>query len=365
MCIRDSAKDELYERLRGPAVNMKILATAFAAKKYKGSGRHEPTLMAIDFGKGRIFHSTLGHATYSCECAGFITTFLRGTEWAATSKVTIPVPDNYPTADKSSSVKFEVAPVKNAAAQPAAAGNWGHLTGQLFVKGKAPENEPEDVGNNKDKAVCLVNGKPPLDDAVVVGSVNELRDVYVMMYTGRGANVPAKFHPSYDKQKDVKITIDNVKCRFVPKAVFARPGQTLTLKNSDPVGHNCHIVTFNHEYNPNIPANKEIPLKLDNEEDKVPGKVECNIHPWMDGLILIRDNPYVSISDSTGKFEIKNLPEGEWEFQFWHKRSGYLKQLEIDGYDVNRRGVIKATIKKGETLELGKLNVPAAALEKK
>ncbi|WP_145057924.1 family 16 glycoside hydrolase [Adhaeretor mobilis] len=102
------AKDELYERLRGPAINMNILATAFASPKRKGSGRHEPTLMTIDYGLGRIFHTTLGHATYSCECVAFVTTFLRGTEWAATGEVTIEVPEDFPTADKAVSRKFAV-----------------------------------------------------------------------------------------------------------------------------------------------------------------------------------------------------------------------------------------------------------------
>ncbi len=101
------AKDELYGQLRGPAENMKILATSFADKKTGGSGRHEPILMAIEFGKGRVFHTTLGHADYSCECVGFITTLLRGTEWAATGKVTLPVPKDFPTPDRSSSRKFE------------------------------------------------------------------------------------------------------------------------------------------------------------------------------------------------------------------------------------------------------------------
>lgn len=100
-------KDELYERLRGPAINMNILATAFAAPAKKGSGRHEPTMMTIDFGKGRVFHSTLGHADYSFECVGFQTLFLRGTEWAATGKVTIAVPEDFPTATKPTSKKFE------------------------------------------------------------------------------------------------------------------------------------------------------------------------------------------------------------------------------------------------------------------
>ena len=103
------AKDELYERLRGPALNMKILATALSLpnKKNRQSGRHEPMLMTIEFGKGRVVHTTLGHADYSCECVGMITILLRGTEWAATGKVTFPIPEDFPTADKSSSRKFE------------------------------------------------------------------------------------------------------------------------------------------------------------------------------------------------------------------------------------------------------------------
>ena len=100
------SKDELYQQLRGPAQNMKILATSFAAPKFRGTNRHEPMLMTIDYGKGRVFHTPLGHADYSCECVGFITVFQRGTEWAATGKVTIAVPPDFPTADKTSVRKF-------------------------------------------------------------------------------------------------------------------------------------------------------------------------------------------------------------------------------------------------------------------
>ena len=95
------AKDELYEKLRGPGENMQILATAFASPEQKGSGRHEPILMTVQYGKGRVFHTTLGHADYSCECVGFSTTLVRGAEWAATGNVTLPVPQDFPTPDQS------------------------------------------------------------------------------------------------------------------------------------------------------------------------------------------------------------------------------------------------------------------------
>lgn len=99
-------KDELYDKLRGPGSNMQILATAFADSKHGGSGRHEPMLMALKFGKGRVFHTALGHGDYSQECVGFITTLQRGCEWAATGKVTQPVPADFPKPDALSQRKF-------------------------------------------------------------------------------------------------------------------------------------------------------------------------------------------------------------------------------------------------------------------
>ena len=76
-------KDECYSRLRGPAENLTILATACDSPELKAAGRHEPMLMTVEYQKGRVFHTTLGHDTEAFEGVGFITTFLRGTEWAA------------------------------------------------------------------------------------------------------------------------------------------------------------------------------------------------------------------------------------------------------------------------------------------
>ena len=103
------AKDEIYSQLRGPAKNVTLLATAHAdtAKFPKASGEHEPMLMALSYGKGRVFHTTLGHVgpketpPYpSLSCIGFITTLQRGAEWAATGKVNQTVPKDFPTADR-------------------------------------------------------------------------------------------------------------------------------------------------------------------------------------------------------------------------------------------------------------------------
>jgi len=93
-------KDELYDYLRGPAVNMNILATAYADPSTGGSGRHEPMIFTVDYGQGRVFHTPMGHADYSMKCTGFGTTLIRGTEWAATGKVTTKIPQDFPSADE-------------------------------------------------------------------------------------------------------------------------------------------------------------------------------------------------------------------------------------------------------------------------
>lgn len=95
-------KDELYDSLRGKSEDLHVLATAYSDPAHEGTGRHEPMLVIHSYGKGRVFQTMLGHADYSMRCVGFITTLLRGTEWAATGRVTIPVPEDFPTAEATS-----------------------------------------------------------------------------------------------------------------------------------------------------------------------------------------------------------------------------------------------------------------------
>jgi len=102
--------DELYHAQRGPAENMNILASAYSDPEQRGTGHHELMVWWIPYGEGKVLTLLPGHHWNDQEddqafrCVGFRTLLNRSLEWLATGEVTIPIPDNFPTATHSSVV---------------------------------------------------------------------------------------------------------------------------------------------------------------------------------------------------------------------------------------------------------------------
>lgn len=106
--------DEFYHGMRGYTKHIEVLATAYSDKELWGSGEHEPIAWTNSYGKGRVFVTVLGHVfdeeyadeipginssengTNAIYCVGFQTLFARGSEWAATGKVTLALPLSFP-----------------------------------------------------------------------------------------------------------------------------------------------------------------------------------------------------------------------------------------------------------------------------
>lgn len=193
-------------------------------------------------------------------------------------------------------------------------GQTGTLKGKFVFDGKAPE--PAALKVDKDVEVC---GQHPIkDESLVVGPDGGIANVVVYVRT-KGVKVD----PSIEAP--ATVSLDNKDCRFEPHVVGVWAGkQKLLLGNSDSIGHNSNIQPPG-----DTPANPLLaPMKTQEfsfrRAQNVGVPVTCNIHPWMKGWVIVRDNPYFAISGADGSFEIKGLPPGELEFQVWHEKAGYV-----------------------------------------
>jgi hypothetical protein len=241
-------------------------------------------------------------------------------------------------------------------ALPSVAADYGSIKGRFVYKGEA---KAEPIQVTKDTEFC---GQHELkSETVVVGPKGELQNVFVYLYLARGKKVDV--HPDIKPASEPK-TLDNKGCRFEPHAMTLWTLEKLSIHNSDPgIGHNTNAMKLvaNPSFNQTIP--NDMPLvKEFAKPEPIPTQVSCSIHPWMGAVVLIRDNPYMAVSDKDGVFEIKNLPVGKHSFVFWHEASGNLKNLPVGKAKADRRGQVAIEVTANKTLDLGDITVTPALL---
>jgi hypothetical protein len=228
---------------------------------------------------------------------------------------------------------------------------WGHLKGRFTITG-APE--PAKVEITKDVAYC---GKFTIvDRSLVVNANGGLANVVVMLNLKRGVTPPEP-HESYAAAATSNVLLDNIECEFQPRVVLLRSSQTLEVKNSDPdpVAHNTKIEA-DPPINPILPPGGMVTAKFN--AGRLPAPVSCSIHPWMTAKLVVKDTPYMAVTDENGEFVIENLPSGKWEFQVWQERLGYVSKVNVGGKDVEwSRGQIEVTINGEETTDLGEVKL--------
>jgi len=247
------------------------------------------------------------------------------------------------------------------AAQPAgkapAEQTWGDLKGRFIFDGQPPKREKLTL--NKDLAVCSRN-HPLSEDLIVHPENGGLANVVIWLELKRNEKVAT--HPDYEKAA-VPPVVDNLDCRFAPHVTVLRAGQELTVTNSDPVAHNAAMF-----FNRNDPQNLVLPERKPGQPvpflktkvtraENLPTQISCSIHAWMKGWIVVKDHPYVAVTDENGEFTIRNLPAGEWSFRVWHEAAGFLSQVEQDGKSAEwQKGVFTTAVQPGEN-NLGTLKV--------
>jgi hypothetical protein len=246
------------------------------------------------------------------------------------------------------------------AAGAAHAQTWGDLTLRVvYDADKLPKPAPLAAAA---AGVPFCGGLPLADDSLLIDPKDKgIANVFVYLFEADASKVPV--HPSYEKTAKDEVHMANMGCAFAPKAIAMRTSQKFVGTNPDPVGHNMQFLPFdNAGFNLAIPSGGVLP-KVFSMVEKTPATMKCTAHPWMQGLVLIREDPYFAVSDKSGNIKIANLPAGKWAFRVWHEKIGFVREARLGGKPVEwPRGSITWEIKAGKN-DLGELLVKPEAFK--
>ncbi len=243
-------------------------------------------------------------------------------------------------------------------AQDAFAQQWGTITGRFVVKGQ-PAALPALAVPRRVAAICA---DPLVDPRLRIGKNDGLKDVAVWLYVDRGQATPEP-HSMYDALKKMPVEIASEGCLYKPQISIVQTGQAVEFMNADPVLHNFNIAGFaNAAFNFLLkPGEKR--SRVFTVEERYPMDVMNGIFPWMTASVIVRESPYMAVSDEEGNFTIENLPVGTHKFQVWHKLPGTIYRMEIGGeVSKDRKGIVEVAVRPGEN-DLGEIIIDADLLK--
>ncbi|NND99948.1 MAG: methylamine utilization protein [Pirellulaceae bacterium] len=206
-----------------------------------------------------------------------------------------------------------------------AAAQQGDLKITFKLKGTRPPPQRPVI---RPGAVCGA----VLDETLIVHPENNgIKNVVVYVYTGRrGTQLPQQQPP----KRLIQLTGRN--CRLDPHVLLTQVGDTIQFVNADPIAYSINFGFFN---NPPqgfvLPVGQGPRITLEVPEPAV-CPIACNIHPWIQGFVLVVDHPFAAKSDDKGVLEIKGLPTGKTIiFRAWHETGTFRNQILVNGMPTN------------------------------
>jgi plastocyanin len=230
------------------------------------------------------------------------------------------------------------------------------LKGQFVLGAGTVDIKLLDVNSRPDdRHACAPGGQVPRDNSLIVDDATRgIADIVIF------ARKTKHKHESALKPEQSEVVFDQKQCLFLSPAFVAQVGQTIQVKNSDPVGHNTNIQGTG--FNQIIPVNQSTSFEVKSQVETA-REVGCNVHPWMKAYMWFRKDGYFAVTNKDGTFTIENLPAGELiEFQVWHARATTGLALTVPELKWDAKGRFRVTLEPDSPKDLGKLEVPAGAL---
>jgi hypothetical protein len=240
------------------------------------------------------------------------------------------------------------------AVEARAQGSYGTIKGRLVWGGSdiPPAKNLVEVGQApKDPAVCAKSDPIPSRELVVDPKTKGVRYAFVYLVRPQGTN------PEAVKEllaKAPQAVIDQKNCEFIPYVTAMIQDQPLVLKSSDPINHNVRFSAFtNAPFNQILPPNGQVEIKLVAERRPIP--LNCDIHPWMKGFIMVFDHPFFDVTNEDGSFEIEGVPAGAQNLVVWQEKVGYVTEGLARGQSVQ--------VKVGQVTDIGAIKLDPAKVK--
>ena len=209
--------------------------------------------------------------------------------------------------------------VPGAATSPGASSDTGApavVTGVVKLDGPAPAAKL--ISMTKDPECMKMHPGGVPTEEVVTGPDGTLGNVIVYVSEGLGDHT---FDPPGNP-----VTVEQKGCTYRPHVLAMQANQKLEIVNRDPTSHNIHPMPANNrEWNKSQPAGQP-PIEATFAREEVAIPVKCNEHPWMRASIAVFKHPFFMVTGKDGKFELKNLPPGEYTISAWHEKFGTAEQ---------------------------------------
>jgi len=191
----------------------------------------------------------------------------------------------------------------------------GTIRGHIRLAGKAPGNPIIRMG--MDPMCSRMNaGKRVVQETVVASLDGSLANVFVSLQ-GSFPKSPVPTDP---------VTIDQRGCVYSPRVVGMRLGQSLLVRNSDPLLHNIHALSARgNGFNVSEPGAGMVQTFRPAKEE-IMLHIKCDVHSWMTSYVGVVGHPYFAVTGGGGTFEIANVPAGTHTIQSWHERFGVVSQ---------------------------------------
>src|SRR5262249_21152388 len=139
----------------------------------------------------------------------------------------------------------------------------------------------------KDAQVCALNSIP--SQALVVDPKGGVKNALVYIPRPTAVNPEA-----VSAAKQTAITFDQKQCVFEPHVLAVLRGAPVHIKSSDQVQHNVHLKLVNTNFNQALQPGQAVDVQTQKEPS--PGRVVCDIHPWMSAWWLVSESPYFAVT---------------------------------------------------------------------